>query len=123
MFNSRFDSGNFARIEQTGRTSFVVWAGGDCHGTQHENNFRSWFHFSVKAYPGFELSLTVRGISVTPKLYKEGMRPVFRNGNNIIESLQSYGVLHLGEKYIDDKTQERKRYITPCCFDFYHMFW
>ena len=29
---------------------------------------------------------------------------IFRNGNNIIESLQSYGVLHLGEKYIDDNT-------------------
>ena len=55
VFNSKFDSGNFARIEQIGRTSFIVWAGGDCYGTNHENNFRSWFHFSVKAHVGFEI--------------------------------------------------------------------
>jgi hypothetical protein len=56
-----------------------VFAGGDCYGTQYENNFRSWFHFSIEAHKGFELSLSIRAISITPRLFREGMKPVFRN--------------------------------------------
>ena len=82
IFDSRFDSGAFARIDQIGRTNFIVYAAPDCYGTHNENNFRSWFHFSVTATEGVELNLIIRGISVTPKLFKEGMRPVFRYGSH-----------------------------------------
>jgi hypothetical protein len=78
IFNSNFDSGNLARVEKIGKDFFRVYAGTDCYGTKNEQSFRSWFHFSIRAPVRSHLTIVIRGLMVTPKLFREGMRPVYR---------------------------------------------
>ncbi|XP_051909357.1 cytosolic carboxypeptidase-like protein 5 [Hippocampus zosterae] len=103
VFNSKFDSGNLARVEKVNKhiTSFLndaapapvgatcasnipdyefnVWTHPDCGGTEHENGNRSWFHFSVQGMaPGKLLKINVMNMNNQRKLYNQGMAPLVR---------------------------------------------
>jgi hypothetical protein len=78
-FDANFDSGNCARVEQTGANEFAVWTAPDCAGSQHETNHRSWFHFAISgAAPGRVLTLVVHNMNCQGHLFKHDMRPVVR---------------------------------------------
>ncbi|KAL1528271.1 hypothetical protein AB1Y20_009628 [Prymnesium parvum] len=81
-FNSAFDSGNLARVEQRDASTFAVWTRSDGEGTPHVTPFRTWFHFSVQpgAARGKLLSFEVHNMNPQGKLFKPSydMRPVWR---------------------------------------------
>ncbi|KAF4673872.1 hypothetical protein FOL47_010021, partial [Perkinsus chesapeaki] len=50
-FSSDFDSGNASCIDYSAESnSYNIWIASDCEGTQYENQFKTWFHFSVKGF-------------------------------------------------------------------------
>ena len=60
-FDAQFDSSNGARVEQTGTDEFAVWTNPDAAGTEHEKQYKVWFHFAVRGVAkGRTLFFTVR---------------------------------------------------------------
>lgn len=78
--SSEFDSGNLAKcfLDDTKPNSYICWLAGD--GMPYTSgHFRTWFYFSVKGVkPGETLTFTVKGMACQGKLYKMGLRPVYR---------------------------------------------
>ena len=78
-FDAAFDSGNCARVERLGEHEFGIWTAPDCVGTSCETNNRTWFHFSVShATAGRVLTFVVHNMNSQNRLFKHGMRPVWR---------------------------------------------
>lgn len=46
-FDSRFESGNLARVRASGQDTYNLWIAPDCSGTMHETKYKVWFYFSV----------------------------------------------------------------------------
>jgi hypothetical protein len=66
------------RVDKVGDFRYYCWPGNDASGTQFEVNGRCWFYFSVTTLFDTAITLSIRGTGLTPKLYREGMKPVFR---------------------------------------------
>lgn len=82
LFDSHFDSGNIALVEQKDDWTFALYTRSDCEGSPHAVGFRSWFHFSFKPGParGKFISFELHNMNPQGKLFKPGndMRPVYR---------------------------------------------
>ena len=78
-FDASFDSGNGAKVEQTGTDEFSVWTTPDAAGTPHEKQFRVWFHFAVRGVArGRQLTFVIYNMNNLGKLFRHDMRPVYR---------------------------------------------
>ena len=75
-FDSNFDSGNMARVEQNGVLSYTIHTANDCAGTVHEGFPKSWFYFSVTGFPRCIVKFIIRNlnmlwaVSKQPELYR-----------------------------------------------------
>ncbi|KAG7213224.1 hypothetical protein KM043_002534 [Ampulex compressa] len=104
-FYNNFDSANLAKVEQVkisdtldkdscdteGKSSkssnsedatdyeFNLWTRHDCHGTQFQNNNRTWFYFGIKACaPNVCVRLNIVNLNKQGKMFSQGMCPVFK---------------------------------------------
>ncbi|XP_063978457.1 cytosolic carboxypeptidase-like protein 5 isoform X2 [Diachasmimorpha longicaudata] len=103
LFYNNFDSANLARVEpvtaintssqdgcETERKpcklsealpdyEFNVWTKHDCHGTEFQNNNRTWFYFGIKSpAQGASVKLNVVNLNRQSKMFSQGMCPVFK---------------------------------------------
>ncbi|XP_050447124.1 cytosolic carboxypeptidase-like protein 5 isoform X1 [Cataglyphis hispanica] len=105
VFFNNFDSANLAKVEQVKipETSekdiyeiesklsnnsnskeiadyeFNLWTKHDCHGTQFQNNNRTWFYFGVRSnYPSVLVRFNIVNLNKQVKMFSQGMCPVFK---------------------------------------------
>jgi len=80
--SSEFCSGNLGRcvqVEDAENTTFNMWMSGDGLPYQSSGHYKSWFYFSVKGLPREgRVTFSVKNMALQSKLYKMGLRPVFR---------------------------------------------
>ncbi|OXU27482.1 hypothetical protein TSAR_010642 [Trichomalopsis sarcophagae] len=102
-FLNNFDSANLAKVEaveinktdngkgennKTYKSSssielpsyeFNIWTKHDCHGTEYQNNNKTWFHFGIKAAAqGVYVKLNLVNLNKQVKMFSQGMCPVFK---------------------------------------------
>ncbi|KYN10277.1 Cytosolic carboxypeptidase-like protein 5 [Trachymyrmex cornetzi] len=105
VFLNNFDSANLAKVEPVkipenlekdvyeieGKTTnklnskdtldyeFNLWTKHDCHGTQFQNNNRTWFYFGVKSnHPSVSVRFNIVNLNKQVKMFSQGMCPVFK---------------------------------------------
>ncbi|XP_024879068.1 cytosolic carboxypeptidase-like protein 5 [Temnothorax curvispinosus] len=105
VFLNNFDSANLAKVEavripetfekdvyeiegkptnssnskDTLDYEFNLWTKHDCHGTQFQNNNRTWFYFGVKSSrPSVPVRFNVVNLNKQAKMFSQGMCPVFK---------------------------------------------
>ncbi|XP_032665889.1 cytosolic carboxypeptidase-like protein 5 [Odontomachus brunneus] len=104
VFFNNFDSANLAKVEQVkiadvsnkdayevegkldGSNSkdtldyeFNLWTKHDCHGTQYQNNNRTWFYFGVRCgCPNSSVRFNIVNLNKQVKMFSQGMCPVFK---------------------------------------------
>ncbi|XP_034944225.1 cytosolic carboxypeptidase-like protein 5 [Chelonus insularis] len=103
LFYNNFDSANLARVESVSASDtierdgcnigigpsriteqlfdyeFNVWTKHDCHGTEFQNDSRTWFYFGIKApVPGACIKINVVNLNRQSKMFSQGMCPVFK---------------------------------------------
>ncbi|XP_076673004.1 cytosolic carboxypeptidase-like protein 5 isoform X2 [Andrena cerasifolii] len=105
VFYNNFDSANLARVElvrvpetsdkdgyevesksckssmsdDTADYEFNLWTKHDCHGTQFQNNNRTWFYFGVKACAAdVSAKFNIVNLNKQVKMFSQGMCPVFK---------------------------------------------
>lgn len=78
--SSDFDSGNLQKCVQLSKTSYNIYISEDCVPYSSESgNYRTWFYFSVSGVPeGESLSFTIKNMNNQGKLYKSGLKPVYK---------------------------------------------
>lgn len=58
---------------------FNLWTKHDCHGTQFQNNNRTWFYFGVKSSrPSVSVKFNIVNLNKQVKMFSQGMCPVFK---------------------------------------------
>jgi len=58
---------------------FNLWTKHDCHGTQFQNNNRTWFYFGVKSSrPSVSVRFNIVNLNKQVKMFSQGMCPVFK---------------------------------------------
>ncbi|KAK2575459.1 hypothetical protein KPH14_011191 [Odynerus spinipes] len=58
---------------------FNLWTKYDCHGTEYQNNNRTWFYFGVKACsPGICIRLNIVNLNKQVRMFSQGMCPVYK---------------------------------------------
>jgi len=58
---------------------FNLWTKHDCHGTQFQNNNRTWFYFGVKSSrPSISVRFNIVNLNKQVKMFSQGMCPVFK---------------------------------------------
>ncbi|XP_066598204.1 cytosolic carboxypeptidase-like protein 5 [Prorops nasuta] len=103
-FYNNFDSANLERVEQVKEIEnhetdgydsdvksykslnsqdadyeFNLWTKHDCHGTQYQNNNRTWFYFGIQApSSGLSVKLNIVNLNKQVKMFSQGMCPVFK---------------------------------------------
>ena len=81
VVSSKFDSGNLTRCTQADDDPlyFTMYMNGDGMPYTHVGHYRTWWYFSIKGVkPGDTVTFAIRGMAQQGKLYKMGLRPVFR---------------------------------------------
>ncbi|KAG8036661.1 hypothetical protein G9C98_003983 [Cotesia typhae] len=105
IFYNNFDSANLAKVEQVNAQDIVdqdvgeaivnksnkvpedqqpeyefnVWTKHDCHGTEFQNNNRTWFYFGIKSpAQGIVVKFNVINLNRQSKMFSQGMCPVFK---------------------------------------------
>ncbi|XP_070163298.1 cytosolic carboxypeptidase-like protein 5 isoform X2 [Polyergus mexicanus] len=105
VFFNNFDSANLAKVEQVriSETSdkdvyeieskltnnsnskeisdyeFNLWTKHDCHGTQFQNNNRTWFYFGIRSNcPNVSVRFNIVNLNKQVKMFSQGMCPVFK---------------------------------------------
>lgn len=65
--------------DDTADYEFNLWTKHDCHGTQFQNNNRTWFYFGVKACaPDVSVKFNIVNLNKQVKMFSQGMCPVFK---------------------------------------------
>lgn len=58
---------------------FNLWTKHDCHGTQYQNNNRTWFYFGVRCgRPNSSVRFNIVNLNKQVKMFSQGMCPVFK---------------------------------------------
>ncbi|KAJ8669075.1 hypothetical protein QAD02_000334 [Eretmocerus hayati] len=102
-FYNNFDSANLAKVEkveinkadngksennrthrksstsETPSHEFNIWTKADCHGTEFQNNNRTWFYFGIKAAtPNIYIRINIINLNKLVKMFTQGMSPVYK---------------------------------------------
>lgn len=85
--SSDFDSGNIANAEMNEDKWFSLWTGPDGIDFSGENSYRTWFYFKVTTNAIASMKFTIKNLNIQSKLFKEGMKPVYRTENTDWERL------------------------------------
>lgn len=65
--------------DQQPEYEFNVWTKHDCHGTEFQNNNRTWFYFGIKSpAQGIVVKFNVINLNRQSKMFSQGMCPVFK---------------------------------------------
>jgi hypothetical protein len=65
VFDSNFDSGNLARVEnRLAPNHFSIWTASDCSGMDKEGYSKSWFYFSVEGPVSQVITLSIHRLHV-----------------------------------------------------------
>lgn len=104
VFFNNFDSANLAKVEElkipeisgkdvyeikdkfhnanykeTWDFEFNLWTKHDCHGTQFQNNNRTWFYFGIRSTrPNVLVKFNIVNLNKQVKMFSQGMCPVFK---------------------------------------------
>ena len=74
-----FDSGNLARAVQVTPTTYHLYISEDCLPYATTGYYKTWFYFSVTGVPKSQtLTFSIRNMNNQGKLYKLGLKPVYR---------------------------------------------
>jgi len=77
--SSKFDSGNLASCTLVTKNVFHLTISEDSKPYSTAGHYRTWFYFSVTGVPqGETLTFSMRNMNNQGKLYKAGLKPVFR---------------------------------------------
>lgn len=57
---------------------FNIWMKHDCHGTEFQNNNKTWFYFGIKGTPSVYVKLNLVNLNKQVKMFSQGMCPVFK---------------------------------------------
>lgn len=98
--SSEFDSGNLARCQlhendmgQPDPTYFNCYLSGDGLPYTAVGHYKTWFYFSVKGVKsGQTLTFSIRNMGNQGKLYKLGLRPVYRVHPNAMKWKRTSGL-------------------------------
>lgn len=81
IISSEFDSGNLSRCSVSDENSNFIncWMSGDGLPYTNVGHYKSWFYFSIKGMKNESTyTFCMRNMGLQSKLYKMGLRPVFR---------------------------------------------
>jgi hypothetical protein len=101
--SSEFDSGNLAKcfVDEEKPNSFTCWLAGDAEPYSH-GKFWTWFYFSVKGVKSGEtLTFNIKGMASQGKLYKMGLRPVYRIAPDSMKWKRQQGYLRWDQTETD----------------------
>lgn len=63
--------------------TIYVWMSGDSKPFDSKGHYKTWFYFSVKGVnKNQQLSMSIRNMGNQGKLFKNGLRPVYRSASN-----------------------------------------
>ena len=63
--------------------TIYVWMSGDSKPFDSKGHYKTWFYFSVKGLnKNQQLSFSIRNMGNQGKLFKNGLRPVYRSTSN-----------------------------------------
>ena len=95
--SSEFDSGNLGRCypaEDGSADTYTCYMSGDGLPYAERGHYYSWFYFSVKGVQcGQTLYFNIKGMAQQGKLYKMGLRPVYRVSPNSMKWKRCQGLL------------------------------
>lgn len=94
--SSEFDSGNLAKCipDPEKPNTYNCWLAGDGQPYTQQGLFRTWFYFSVKGVKcGEILIFNIKGMASQGKLYKMGLRPVYRVSPDSMKWKRQQGML------------------------------
>ena len=89
VISSDFDSGNLASAELFEADWFHLRTGPDGLGTCYEKSFRTWFYFKVQTCSPCTLKFTIKNLNLQGKLFRDGMKPVFKTPSTDWERVPS----------------------------------
>ncbi len=79
VVSSDFCSGNLARCNKVGKSLLQCYISEDSKPYSTEGHYRTWFYFSVTNVPqGDTITFSMRNMNNQGKLYKAGLKPVYR---------------------------------------------
>ena len=100
VISSAFDSGNLGRctVDNSEISSFTMYMSGDSLPYTQVGHIWTWFYYSVKGVKNGEtLTFNIRGMAMQGKLYKMGLRPVYRVHPNSMKWKRCNGMLQWGQ--------------------------
>jgi len=72
-------STNNSNSKEVSEYEFNLWTKHDCHGTQFQNNNRTWFYFGVRSNrPNVSVKFNIVNLNKQVKMFSQGMCPVFK---------------------------------------------
>ncbi|XP_011690005.1 PREDICTED: LOW QUALITY PROTEIN: cytosolic carboxypeptidase-like protein 5 [Wasmannia auropunctata] len=79
VYETESKSTNSSNSKDTLDYEFNLWTKHDCHGTQFQNNNRTWFYFGVKSSrPSVSVKFNIVNLNKQVKMFSQGMCPVFK---------------------------------------------
>ena len=82
--SSQFDSGNMKNCVLEEDDLFHIWISPDSIPYDPKGHYKTWFYFSVKGvYKRQTLNFSIRNMASQGKLFKNGLRPVYRSCSNM----------------------------------------
>jgi hypothetical protein len=66
-----------------GPNSFNIYISPDSIPYDNKGHYKTWFYFSIKGVQKQEISFSVRNMGNQGKLFKNGLRPVYRSKSNM----------------------------------------
>ena len=94
--SSEFDSGNLSKCYTADDDPkyFNCWMSGDGMPYSSFGHYRTWFYFSIKGVQKDDtLTFAIKGMASQGKLYKMGLRPVYRVSPNSMKWKRCSGML------------------------------
>ena len=83
-FSSQFDSGNMKNCTSDQPDTYNIYISPDSIPYDPKGHYKTWFYFSVKGIQkDQEITLSIRNMGNQGRLFKNGLRPVYRSASNM----------------------------------------